>query len=98
MHDLMAKGRNYGMQTFDQDLLSKLRGNLITRDVAMSAASSPGDLDLQLRLGLDGDEMEVERHNVGDVDADDALLEFDVHTLDSEAAGDPDKPEGRRSA
>jgi hypothetical protein len=35
---------------------------LITREVAISAASSPGDLDLQLRMGIDEDELAIEGH------------------------------------
>jgi hypothetical protein len=30
--------------------------------VAISAATSPGDLDLQLRMGLDEDELAIEGH------------------------------------
>ena len=93
MHDLMAKGRNYGMQTFDQDLVRLLRDGAISEDVAMSAATSPGDLALQLRHGLDtAEEMAIERHSFSETTADDALLEVETHTLD-EALPDLEKPE-----
>ena len=62
INEFISKGRNYGMQTFDQCLLKQLREGLITREVAISAATSPGDLDLQLRMGLDDDEMAIEGH------------------------------------
>jgi hypothetical protein len=62
INEFISKGRNYGMQTFDQALLRMLRRGLITREVAISAATSPGDLDLQLRMGLDEDELAIEGH------------------------------------
>jgi twitching motility protein PilT len=62
INEFVSKGRNYGMQTFDQALLRLLRKGLVTREVAISAASSPGDLDLQLRMGLDEDELAIEGH------------------------------------
>jgi twitching motility protein PilT len=62
INEFIAKGRNYGMQTFDQALLRLLRKGLVTREVAISAATSPADLDLQLRMGLDEDELAIEGH------------------------------------
>jgi Tfp pilus assembly ATPase PilU len=62
INEFISKGRNYGMQTFDQALLRQLRSGLIAREVAISAATSPGDLDLQLRMGLDEDELAIEGH------------------------------------
>ena len=62
INEFISKGRNYGMQTFDQALLRMLRRGLIAREVAISAATSPGDLDLQLRMGLDEDELAIEGH------------------------------------
>jgi twitching motility protein PilT len=62
INEFVSKGRNYGMQTFDQALLRLLRRGLITREVAISAATSPGDLDLQLRMGIDEDELAIEGH------------------------------------
>jgi twitching motility protein PilT len=62
INEYISKGRNYGMQTFDQALLRLLRRGLISRDVAISAATSPGDLDLQLRMGGEEEEMLIEGH------------------------------------
>ena len=42
--DLIAEGRTqYGMQTFDQHLMELYKADLITREVALSAATSPAD-------------------------------------------------------
>jgi twitching motility protein PilT len=60
IEEYIAKGRNYGMRTFDQALLELLRRGLVTREVALSAASSPGDLDLQLRMGIEHEELAIE--------------------------------------
>jgi twitching motility protein PilT len=50
---LIAEGRFYGMQTFDQHLVELYRDRVITLDDAMSASSSPHDLEVELRrLGL----------------------------------------------
>jgi twitching motility protein PilT len=62
INEFISKGRNYGMQSFDQALLRLLRKGVITREVAISAATSPGDLDLQLRMGLEEDELAIEGH------------------------------------
>ncbi len=62
INEFISKGRSYGMQTFDQALLQILRRGLITREVAISAATCPGDLDLKLRMGLDEDELAIEGH------------------------------------
>ena len=63
LNEYIAEGRNYGMQTFDQCLLRMLREGIITKGVALSAATSPSDLDLQIRMGTDeDDDMEVEHH------------------------------------
>jgi len=62
INEFISKGGNYGMQTFDQALLRQIRSGHITREVAISAATSPGDLDLQLRMGLDEDELAIEGH------------------------------------
>jgi twitching motility protein PilT len=45
---IIAEGEFYGMQTFDQSLLSHIRKNLVTVDDAMDAATSPHDLTLML--------------------------------------------------
>jgi twitching motility protein PilT len=63
LNEYIAEGKNYGMQTFDQCLLRMLREGIITKGVALSAATSPSDLDLQIRMGTDvDDEMEVDHH------------------------------------
>jgi twitching motility protein PilT len=61
IQNFVAKGRHYGMQTFDQHLLELLQGGKISKEVALSAASNPADLDLQIRMGGGGDEMAIER-------------------------------------
>jgi twitching motility protein PilT len=61
LHEVVAEGGYYGMQTFDQHLLELLQGGKISKEVALSAASSPADLDLQIRMGGGGDEMAIER-------------------------------------
>jgi twitching motility protein PilT len=63
--DFISKGRHYGMQTFDQHLLALLQEGLISKDVALSAATSPADLDLQIRMGGAVDEMSIERADYG---------------------------------
>jgi twitching motility protein PilT len=60
--EFIARGKHYGMQTFDQALLELLREQKIGREVALSAATSPGDLDLQIRMGGSEDEMELDHH------------------------------------
>jgi Tfp pilus assembly ATPase PilU len=53
------------MQTFDQHLLALLQEGLISKEVALSAASSPADLDLQIRMGGSVEEMTIERADYG---------------------------------
>ncbi|WP_460447254.1 type IV pilus twitching motility protein PilT [Angustibacter aerolatus] len=51
--DLIVEGTFYGMQTFDQHLTHLIRDGVVTLDDAMSAASNPHDLTVELRrLGL----------------------------------------------
>ena len=57
--EIISKGGHYGMRSFDQDLYRLVREGTITRDVALTAATSPGDLELQLRLG-GGEEEAIE--------------------------------------
>jgi twitching motility protein PilT len=67
IQEFIAQGRHYGMQAFDQSLLALLRQGLITREVALGAATSPGDLDLAIRLGVEADDdPSIDRHNYGD--------------------------------
>ena len=50
---LIAEGRFYGMQTFDQHLVDLYRSQTITLEEAMAGSSSPHDLEVELRrLGL----------------------------------------------
>jgi twitching motility protein PilT len=50
LRDAMEEGgQQYGMQTFDQSLLSLVSNEFITEEVAIGAATSPNDLKLQLR-------------------------------------------------
>ncbi|HTY70897.1 MAG TPA: PilT/PilU family type 4a pilus ATPase [Actinomycetes bacterium] len=50
---LIAEGGFYGMQTFDQHLVSLIRDGVITLEAAMHASTSPHDLTVELRrLGL----------------------------------------------
>ncbi len=50
---LIAEGAYYGMQSFDQHLVSLIRDGVITLEAAMSASTSPHDLTVELRrLGL----------------------------------------------
>ena len=50
---LVGDGAFYGMQTFDQHLVSLIRDGVVTLEQAMSASSHPHDLTVELRrLGL----------------------------------------------
>jgi twitching motility protein PilT len=50
---LVSEGAYYGMQTFDQHLVSLIRDGVITLESAMAASTSPHDLTVELRrLGL----------------------------------------------
>jgi len=51
--ELIAEGAFYGMQTFDQHLVTLIRDGVITMEDAMAASSKPHDLTVELRrLGL----------------------------------------------
>jgi Tfp pilus assembly ATPase PilU len=58
------------MQTFDQHLLQLLQEGLISKEVALSAATSPADLDLQIRVGGSVEEMTIERADYGSMSED----------------------------
>ena len=47
--DLIAEGGYYGMQTFDQHLVSYVRDGVVTLDAALAASSNPHDLTVELR-------------------------------------------------
>ncbi|MDX6230475.1 MAG: twitching motility protein PilT [Frankiales bacterium] len=50
---LIAEGAYYGMQTFDQHLVTLIRDGVVSLDAAMAASTSPHDLTVELRrLGL----------------------------------------------
>jgi twitching motility protein PilT len=53
IEQLIKEGGFYGMQTFDQHLVSLLRDGVITLEAAMATSTSPHDLTVELRrLGL----------------------------------------------
>ena len=53
INQMIAEGAYYGMQTFDQHLISLLRDGVITLDAAIAASTAPHDLTVELRrLGL----------------------------------------------
>src|SRR3954447_3495382 len=53
IQQLVSEGGYYGMQTFDQHLVSFIRDGVITLEAAMNASTSPHDLTVELRrLGL----------------------------------------------
>jgi twitching motility protein PilT len=54
IRDAIAEGHiNYGMQTFDQSLLTLFKNKLVTYDTALSAATNPDDFALYVR-GISG--------------------------------------------
>ncbi len=56
--DHLERNRNDGMQSFDQHLLDLLRGNKISVENAVASASNPDDF--QMKLSLEGDDLEEE--------------------------------------
>jgi twitching motility protein PilT len=50
--EFIARGRNDGMQTFDQHLIDLLRANKISVETALASASNP--VDLQTKLDMEG--------------------------------------------
>ena len=51
--DLVKEGSYYGMQTFDQHLVTLIRDGVVTLDDALAVSSNPHDLTVELRrLGL----------------------------------------------
>lgn len=49
IHDIIAESDFYGMQTFDQSLLTLFRDGLVSLPAAMEASSRPHDFELMLR-------------------------------------------------
>ncbi len=53
MTQLIREGGYYGMQTFDQHLVTLVRDGVVTLEAAMAASTSPHDLTVEMRrLGL----------------------------------------------
>jgi twitching motility protein PilT len=50
--EFIGRGRNDGMQTFDQHLIDLLRANKISVETALASASNP--VDLQTKLDMEG--------------------------------------------
>ncbi|MFY9468805.1 MAG: PilT/PilU family type 4a pilus ATPase [Solirubrobacterales bacterium] len=51
IEEAIAEGQYYGMQTFDQALLTHLKAGNITMEEAMKAATSPNDFKLSVAAG-----------------------------------------------
>jgi twitching motility protein PilT len=49
IHDVIAEGEFYGMQTFDQALVKLVRGGLVSEEEAKRASTNPHDFILALR-------------------------------------------------
>jgi twitching motility protein PilT len=50
LREVISQGNtSYGMQTFDQSLMSLYKSGLITREEALKNATNPGDFELKLR-------------------------------------------------
>ncbi|MEK7286038.1 MAG: PilT/PilU family type 4a pilus ATPase [Nitrospirota bacterium] len=47
----MARGREFGMQTFDQHLIEMIQSKKISQDVGLAAATSPSDMERELQFG-----------------------------------------------
>lgn len=50
IHELVEKGENYGMHTFDQSILKVFKNGMINEDEAMHNVTSPNDFKVKLRL------------------------------------------------
>ena len=85
--EIIAKGGHYGMRTFDQDLYRLVREGTITREIALAAATAPGDLDLQIRLG-GGEEESIELAERRPAYSDElAQIDPSLRITEAEAAG-----------
>jgi len=94
LQDLIAKGSHYGMRTFDQDLVRLVREGTITREVALAASTTPGDVDLQLRIGSsEPEEIELatERHYSEELAEIDPSLR--ITRMDLDLAEEGEKPD-----
>ena len=95
LQDIIAKGAHYGMRTFDQDLVRLVREGTITREVALAAATTPGDVDLQLRIGsIETEEIELatERHYSEELAEIDPSLRITRVDLDLAEEGEKPNP------
>ncbi len=92
--EIIAKGAHYGMRTFDQDLIRLVREGTIERAVALAAATSASDVDLELRIGggeVEEIELATERSYSEELaDIDPALR---ITSTDLARSGDGEKPE-----
>ena len=77
--EAIAEGAYYGMQTFDQALLTHLQAGNITMDEAMKAATSPNDFKLSVAAGgSDGSMDKVMEAAKADHDAQKAAAEAEA--------------------
>lgn len=94
LQDIIAKGAHYGMRTFDQDLVRLVREGTITREVGLAAATTPGDVDLQLRIGsseTEEIELATERHYSEELAEIDPSLR--ITRVDLDLAEEGEKPD-----
>jgi Tfp pilus assembly ATPase PilU len=59
------------MQSFDQHLLQLLQQGAIAKEMALSSATNPADLDVQIRVGVPSEDMAIERHDYGSMSDED---------------------------
>ena len=83
LHEVIADGEYYGMQTFDQHLFAHLKAGRVTIEDAMKTASSPHDF--KLLVAADG----RRRTSMEDVDAAAAKRPEFVHPDGKTASGQP---------
>ncbi len=50
IHDYIADGAQYGMQTFDQHLTELVHSGQVTFEVALAASTRPSDFELQFKM------------------------------------------------
>jgi twitching motility protein PilT len=81
IHDAIAKGyTTYGMQTFDQSLMSLVKQKLVTYDEALKHVSNPDDFALRFR-------------GIGST-SDGTWDEFEGDTEKAEEKAEPSAPKG----
>ena len=90
LHEVIADGEYYGMQTFDQHLFTHLKAGRVSMDDALKMATSPHDF--KLLVAADG----RRRTSMADVDAAAAKRPEFVHPdANGEARPGQPNPEGR---